>query len=121
MTMLVSTGHTSTDTHSVMTHDIANKRSPALDSAQALEGVIGGLELARSLGFSNTAALRKAAQRNSLPVNTFHLPNRRGRFAMRRELAVWLEHLRLTAKQKHSHITNIQKSIQAEHNPTEEN
>ncbi len=46
--------------------------------------------LARSLGYPSLNAFRKALGRNTVPVKVFTLPRRSGKFALTREVAVWL-------------------------------
>lgn len=55
--------------------------------------LIGGVELARCLGFKTTRAFQKAAAAGRLPVETFFLEGRRGRFARTRDIAFWLASL----------------------------
>jgi hypothetical protein len=54
-------------------------------------------QLGRLLGYSNAGAIRKARERGGLPVATFFVPGRRGRFAFTRDLAAWLIELRRSA------------------------
>jgi len=49
-----------------------------------------GDKLYASLGFNSQDAFRQALSRNTVPVEIFTLPNRRGRFALSRDVAVWL-------------------------------
>ena len=53
--------------------------------------VIGGERLSLVLGFASPDAFRKAASRGTLPVVTFSLPKRRGRFAHTRDIIHWLQ------------------------------
>jgi len=55
--------------------------------------LIGGAELARLLGFKTPRAFQKAAIDGRLPIETFVLDGRRGRFARTRDLATWLDAL----------------------------
>jgi hypothetical protein len=55
--------------------------------------LIGGADLARCLGFKTPRAFQKAASAKRLPVQTFTLKGRRGRFARTRDLAAWLASL----------------------------
>ena len=52
--------------------------------------LIGGLPLARCMGFRTARAFQVAAQRGHLPIETFALPGRRGRFARTFQVAQWL-------------------------------
>jgi hypothetical protein len=68
--------------------------------AQLLERygpVLGGGELRKVLGFSTAGAFRQATLRGTVPVPTFTVPNRRGRFALTQEVARWLYERRRTA------------------------
>ena len=69
--------------------------------AQLLEQygpVLGGGQLRRVLGFSTAGAFRQATLRGTVPVPTFTVPNRRGRFALTQEVARWLYERRSTAR-----------------------
>jgi len=57
---------------------------------QTLGPVVGGTALTRALGFRTQAAFRKAKQRGRLPVRTFEVEGRRGRFAATSDIAAWL-------------------------------
>jgi len=73
------------------------KDGEAATSKSALEAahgfIVGGPTLARLLGYRSGDAFRKASQRGMLPVHTFTLPNRRGRFARTADVAQWLASL----------------------------
>lgn len=72
----------------------------ALPSTDALElevaltrtlgAVVGGAALTRALGYPTQAAFRQALVRNRVPVPIFEVEGRRGRFALARDLAVWM-------------------------------
>ena len=51
---------------------------------------MSGDALRRALGYRSMDALRKAISRGTAPVRVFMLPNRRGRFALARDVAMWL-------------------------------
>jgi hypothetical protein len=57
---------------------------------QTLGPVVGGSALSRALGFRTQAAFRKAKQRGRLPIATFEVEGRRGRFAATSDIAAWL-------------------------------
>jgi hypothetical protein len=57
-----------------------------------------GKHLYGALGFSNHDAFRQALSRKTIPVEIFSLPNRRGRFALSRDVARWLANERLKPK-----------------------
>lgn len=56
--------------------------------------LLGGVALYRALGLPSAAAFRQAVSREALPVQVFAIPHRRGRFALTREVALWLARLR---------------------------
>lgn len=56
---------------------------------------VGNPSLWRYLGYRSVDAFRKAVERNTVPIETFTFPNRRGRFARLEDLVAWL---RTTAK-----------------------
>ncbi len=51
---------------------------------------IGGETLRKLLGYSTYESFRQADNRKQLPVQTFNLPNRKGRFALTEDVATWL-------------------------------
>jgi hypothetical protein len=55
-----------------------------------LGATVGGESLTRALGYPSQDAFRKAHQRGRLPVTTFELEGRRGRFALVVDIAGWL-------------------------------
>ena len=57
---------------------------------RALGATVGGGQLTRALGYPSQDAFRKAHQRGRLPVDTFELEGRRGRFATATDIAAWL-------------------------------
>jgi hypothetical protein len=52
--------------------------------------LIGGADLVKTLGFRSAEAMRQAVSRKKLPVRTFTIPSRRGRFAYTFDVARWL-------------------------------
>lgn len=70
--------------------DAASLREYQGDLTRALGPVLGGSELSAALGFRTQEAFRKARERGTLPVNTFAIPGRRGRFAATADIAAWL-------------------------------
>lgn len=52
--------------------------------------LLSGDALRRALGYRSMDALRQAIARGTVPVPVFTLPNRRGRFALTRDVAMWL-------------------------------
>jgi hypothetical protein len=51
---------------------------------------VGGKELRKLLGFKTYYAFRQADIRGQLPVKTFSLPHRQGKFALTEDVAKWL-------------------------------
>lgn len=58
-----------------------------------------GNQLYAALGFNSHDAFRQALSRKTVPVEIFALPNRRGRFALSRDVARWLAAERLKHNQ----------------------
>ncbi|EQD47073.1 hypothetical protein B2A_08594, partial [mine drainage metagenome] len=61
--------------------------------------LIGGEDLRRVLGYASREAMRQAISRGTIPVPVFDVPNRRGKFALTRDVSSWLAQLRLRAAQ----------------------
>lgn len=57
---------------------------------QALGATVGGRSLTKALGYPSQDAFRKASQRGRLPIRTFEVTGRRGRFAAATDIAQWL-------------------------------
>ena len=56
----------------------------------ALGATVGGRALTKALGYPTQDAFRKASHRGRLPVRTFEMVGRRGRFAVTTDIAQWL-------------------------------
>ncbi len=69
---------------------------------RALGAAIGGEPLSRALGYPSQDAFRKAQQRGRLPVATFTVEGRRGRFASAVDIAAWLWGQRSTNRHRDS-------------------
>lgn len=52
--------------------------------------LVSGEDLRTLLGFKTAAAFQKAVTDGSIAVATFHLPGRKGRFAVTSEVGWWL-------------------------------
>ena len=52
--------------------------------------IVGGINLCRLMGFSSTAAFRQSLIRGQIPIQTFEIPHRKGRFAYTRDVVNWL-------------------------------
>lgn len=57
---------------------------------RALGATVGGKALTQALGYPSQEAFRKARKRGRLPVMTFEMEGRRGRFASATDIAAWL-------------------------------
>lgn len=57
---------------------------------RALGPMLGGAKLAAALGYRTADAFGKAARGNRLPIPTFEITGRRGRYATTTDLANWL-------------------------------
>jgi len=55
-----------------------------------------GKALHSALGFPSGDAFRQALCRKTVPVETFVISNRRGRFALSKDIALWLAQQRLS-------------------------
>ncbi len=60
--------------------------------------LLQGQALSNALGYRSTAALRQAESRKTVPVPTFLIANRKGRFALAVEVAGWLASQRFAAE-----------------------
>lgn len=49
-----------------------------------------GKELHRTLGYATPEAFRQAVSKNTVPVPIFSIKNRRGKFALSKDVAKWL-------------------------------
>lgn len=56
--------------------------------------IIGGAALAKALGYASTAAFRQAFRRHTVPIEVFEVPNRKGKFALTKDVNAWLENLK---------------------------
>jgi hypothetical protein len=52
--------------------------------------MLSGEALQRSMGYRTTDALRQAILRSTIPVKTFKIENRRGQYALVKDIARWL-------------------------------
>ena len=52
--------------------------------------VLGAKILAKTLGYASIDALRQSIVRKTNPIPVFKLPNRRGYFALTKDVAEWL-------------------------------
>lgn len=59
--------------------------------------VVGQDELRQALGYSSQDAFRQALARGRLPVPVFSIAGRRGKYALSKDIALWLAQLRHAA------------------------
>lgn len=59
--------------------------------------MLGSKDLWRELGFRSPSAFRQALVRGTLDVPVFEVQNRRGRFALAKDVAAWVAHQRMCA------------------------
>ena len=75
---------------------------PVLDEREFLDRygeVMCGRDLCRALGYGSAKSLRRAQQNGLLPTIVFELPNRRGRYALTRDVVAWLQRCRDSAEE----------------------
>jgi len=78
--------------------------------------IIGGEALWRTLGFSNAAAFRNAIRRKNVPVPTFFVPGRKGRFARSLDIAYWLSSIDAAAEAARA-VQNVQVTLNSPKRP----
>lgn len=59
--------------------------------------MLGSRDLWRELGFRSPNALRQALARGTLTLPIFEVQNRRGSFALAKDVAIWIASQRLSA------------------------
>lgn len=62
--------------------------------------LISNDNLRQALGYTSMEAFRQALARKTMPVPVFSLPNRRGKYALVKDVAVWLFQQREMAASK---------------------
>lgn len=73
---------------SELVEELAN--SLEQDLLQTFGPMIYGQVLYKSLGYTSADAFRQAISRQSVPVDTFPIEGRRGKFALTRDIAKWI-------------------------------
>jgi len=70
----------------------SDSSAASLESALVREygALIGGARLTKVLGYPSQAAFRQAVARKRLPIPVFAMDGRRGKFALARDIALWL-------------------------------
>lgn len=61
--------------------------------------LLTGEKLAEAMGYRSIHALRKHISQQQFPINLFTIPGRKGRFALVRDIAMWLASHRLGHEQ----------------------
>jgi hypothetical protein len=73
---------------------LSPRKLSVLDDLLSRHGeVVGGEALMRCLGYRSARSFARAGAQGQLPVATFALAGRRGRYAKTRDVAEWLETL----------------------------
>lgn len=62
--------------------------------------LLTGEALRQSLGYRSVEAFRQAISRQTVPVRVFSIENRRGKFALVKDIALWLATQRLKHESK---------------------
>ena len=57
---------------------------------KTLGAMVGGRQLAQALGYPSADAFKKARRCGRLPLDTFSVPGRHGRFVLTKDFAAWL-------------------------------
>lgn len=70
-------------------------RSLEQDLLQRYGPMIGQDDLRQALGYASLAAFRQAYCRGQVPVPVFAISHRRGKYALVKDLALWLASMRL--------------------------
>ncbi|MET0116426.1 MAG: hypothetical protein ABW090_03275 [Sedimenticola sp.] len=72
--------------------DLVTELAKALEADLLREygPVLTGNSLRKALGYPSLEALRQAVARDKVPVPVFSVPNRRGKFALSKDVAQWL-------------------------------
>ena len=77
-----------------MNSAVADQEDKILDRLLAAHGeLMGGMDLAKCLGYRTARAFQHAATSALLPVKVFTVHGRRGRFARTQDVAEWLQRL----------------------------
>ena len=82
-------------TSNPLADDLARELNEQL--VQQFGPILSSEVLVKALGYRSTAAYRQAVTRDTVPVPLFQIPKRRGRFALARDVAIWLSEQRHTA------------------------
>ena len=85
---------------SPMTDELARELNEQF--VQQFGPILSSPVLVKALGYRSMAAYRQAITRDTVPVPLFQIPNRRGRFALARDVAIWLSEQRQGATTRDS-------------------
>jgi hypothetical protein len=72
------------DLSNVLERDLLNRYGP----------LIGRDDLWGALGYPSSDAFRQAVSRKQVPITVFEIENRRGKFALTKDVAHWLANIR---------------------------
>lgn len=72
----------------ILERDLMNRYGP----------IIGRDDLRKALGYKTDDAFRQALSRNTIPIAVFEIEHRKGKFALVKDLAAWLETVRYNSK-----------------------
>lgn len=61
--------------------------------------LLGGADLIKSLGYRTHSAFRRAQRLGLLGVRVFSIPDRKGKYALTRDIAAWIEKVAECSKQ----------------------
>lgn len=64
--------------------------------------LVGGKDLQMALGYPSNAAFRQSIARKTTPIPVFRIENRKGKFALTKDLAAWLSARRHSALTDHT-------------------
>lgn len=64
--------------------------------------ILSDAQLQKALGYKSISAFRQAVARNTVPVAVFAIANRKGKFALVKDVAQWLAECADAAKLKKS-------------------
>lgn len=94
----------------------ADKKAAAAELAAVLEAdllrqhgssLLTGESLRQALGYRSVHALRKAIERGTVPVSIFPIENRRGQYALTKDVANWLAKQRIGGRPKRKPISRL--------------
>ncbi|QLJ07240.1 hypothetical protein [Pseudoalteromonas sp. JSTW] len=65
--------------------------------------LLSGDDLKKAMGYRSVDALRQAIARKTVPVNVFSLKNRRGKYALIKDIALWLAKQSIETSKEEKH------------------